>query len=67
MEYFTTIQETIMKKKLMLLAVALTALLGAFASTPASAGPSRCGWVCSAPDCCNYCCIDTPCALPICD
>lgn len=56
-----------MKKKIVLLAVALTALAGALASAPASAVPARCGWVCSAPGCCNYCCIDTPCALPICD
>ena len=59
-----------MRKKLLLLCLALAASLGAYASTPASAAPpppERCGWVCSAPGCCNYCCIDQPCALPICD
>lgn len=57
-----------MRKKLLLLCLALAASLGAYASAPASAAlPGRCGWVCSAPGCCNYCCIDQPCALPICD
>ncbi|HEX6899230.1 MAG TPA: hypothetical protein VF789_05930 [Thermoanaerobaculia bacterium] len=55
-----------MRKKILLLALALTALFGALASAPASAD-HRCGWVCSAPGCCNYCCIEWPCALPICD
>lgn len=55
-----------MKKKLFLLALGLAACIGALSSAPASA-VRGCGWVCSAPGCCNYCCIDQPCALPICD
>lgn len=58
--------EILMQKKLMLLALALMALAAASAA-PASAGPRGCGYVCSAPNCCNFCCIDTPCAFPICD
>jgi len=54
-----------MRRKLMLLVLALAAVIGALASAPASA--RGCGWVCSAPGCCNFCCIDQPCALPICD
>ncbi|MEO6191518.1 MAG: hypothetical protein ABIS20_00785 [Thermoanaerobaculia bacterium] len=58
-----------MKKKLLLLALAMTAVASISVPKPAAARPPSggCGWVCSAPGCCNYCCIDTPCAYPICD
>jgi hypothetical protein len=54
------------RKKLVFLVLALLASFGAMASAPASAN-HRCGWVCSAPGCCVFCCIEWPCALPICD
>jgi len=53
-----------MKKRLMLLALALAAVIGALTSTPTSA--AGCHTICSAPDCCAYCCVPS-CAMPICD
>ncbi|HEV8581846.1 MAG TPA: hypothetical protein VGX68_22480 [Thermoanaerobaculia bacterium] len=54
------------RKKLVLLVLALAAFVGALASAPAAAN-HRCGFVCTAPDCCVYCCIEWPCPPPICD
>jgi len=54
-----------MRKKLFLLALALTATATAFTSKPAQA--VGCFWVCSAPHCCNYCCYGQPCAQPACE
>jgi hypothetical protein len=60
-------QEILMKKKLMLLALALAAVIAASRPTPAAA--IGCKQICSGPDpsCCVYCCTNQPCALPICD
>jgi hypothetical protein len=54
------------RKKLALLVLALGMVLGALTSSSAVAD-HRCGFVCSAPGCCVFCCIEWPCALPICD
>lgn len=54
-----------MRKKLLVLTLALAATAAAAVSKPAAA--IGCGWVCSGPGCCVYCCTNQPCALPICD
>jgi hypothetical protein len=55
-----------MKKRLLMLVLALAAVVGSTASKPAAA-VTGCGYVCTAPDCCVYCCKGFPCAQPICD
>jgi hypothetical protein len=59
-------KETFMKKRLLMLVLALAAVVGSTASKPAAA-VTGCGYVCTAPDCCVYCCKGFPCAQPICD
>jgi len=54
-----------MRKKLLFLALALTASAAALATRPAQA--IGCGWVCTAPHCCVYCCYNQPCPPPACE
>jgi hypothetical protein len=55
-----------MKRKLMLIVLALVAVIAA--STPVSARPGGCFLVCSgpAPECCTTCCTGEPCFVPQC-
>jgi len=57
-----------MRKKLLMLVLALVAAAGAAASRPADAQVG-CSYVCTgpAPDCCIYCCKGFACNPPLCE
>ncbi len=57
-----------MKKKILFLAIALTAALSAHLSAAAGL-PDRCFTICPCPEeptLCTVCCFGQPCALPAC-